>query len=237
MTQLNIQRYARFGGLLYLFIIAAGIFGQVFVRSKLIVSGDSGTTALNILANEFLFRSGVAAELLMLIVDIALAVIFYVILRPINRNLALFAALLRVAMAAISAANLLNQMDALSWLTGTHYLVMELTMIYDFAYHSLKAHTLGYHISLVFFGFYCMFTGWLIYQAPYLPKTLGVLMIIASFSYLTNSFTNILVPELTGYLGIMILLPALVAELSLSLWLIIKGININKWKHPICVTH
>jgi hypothetical protein len=138
MTQLNIQRYARFSGLLYLFIIAAGIFGQVFVRSKLIVSGDSGTTALNILANEFLFRSGVAAELLMLIVDIALAVVFYVILRPINKNLALFCALLRVAMAAISASNLLNQMDALSWLTSTHYLAMEPTMVYDLAYPSVS---------------------------------------------------------------------------------------------------
>jgi len=229
MTQLNIQRYARFSGLLYLFIIAAGIFGQVFVRSKLIVSGDANATAINILANEFLFRSGVAAELLMLIVDIALAVIFYVILRPINKNLALFAASLRIAMAAISAVNLLNQMDVLSWLNGTHYLGLESSMIYDLAYHSLKAHAFGYHISLVFFGFYCMVTGWLIYQASYFPKILGVLMMVASVSYLTNSFTSILAPELTSYLGIMILLPALVAELSLSLWLLFKGVNILKW--------
>ena len=228
-TNRQASQYARLGGVLYLLIIVAGIFAQVFVRSKLIVSGDADATAANIIANELLFRSGVAAELMMLIFDVALALIFYVILRPINKNLALFAAFLRITMSSISAINSLNQMDVLLWLKTPASLAFSPEAINALAYHSLKAHSFGYHIALVFFGFYCMSIGVLIFRSNFLPKVLGILMVIASISYLINSFVSILAPNLASYLGMFILLPALVAELSLALWLTIKGVNMKQY--------
>ncbi len=229
MSDQSVQHSARLAGVLYLFIIFAGIFGQVFVRSALIVSGDPAATVLNISSSELLFRTGIVAELLMLVCDIALAMMFYKLLRPINKDLALFAAFLRIAMSAVSAVNVLNQMDVLLWIQGMPYAAMQAEMINTMAYQALKSHAFGYHISLVFFGFHCFVIGALIYRARYFPKVIGFLLMVASLCYLTNSLVNILAPSLSSYLGIAILLPALVAELSLALWLLFKGVDMHEW--------
>ena len=206
------------------------VFAQVFVRSQLVVSGDASATAANILASEFLFRAGLSAELLMLVCDILLALIFFVLLRPVSFFLALFAASLRLVMAAVSSTNLLNHMDALLWLNGASGLeVLGSTEVHALAYHSLRAHAFGYHLALVFFGFYCVTLGALIVRSEVLPKVLGYLLILAGVCYLTNSFGSILAVEAISKIGPAILLPALVAELSLALWMLTKGINIEKW--------
>ena len=224
------QLYARVGGLLYLIIIVAGIFAEVFVRSRLVVSGDAAATANNILASESLFRFGFFSELIMLACDVAVALIFYVLLKPVNKNLALLAAFFRLVMTAISGINSLNHYSALLILGGADYLtVFETDQLHALALLSLKSHTFGYHISLVFFGFHCLVLGYLIFRSGYLPKVLGILLIIASLGYLTNSFTAILSPEYAKMLFPGILIPAFIAEVSLCLWLIVMGVNVPKW--------
>ena len=226
----SIQSYVRTGGALYLYIIFAGIFAQVFVRSQLIVSGDAASTATNILASELLFRVGFAVELLMLICDIALALIFFIVLKSVSFRIALLAAFLRVAMAAISGVNSLNHMDALLWLNSiTGIESLGIGAVQAMAYHSLMVHAFGYHIALVFFGFYCILLGTLIFRSGFLPKVLGSLMGIAGLCYLVNSFGAILAVDAVMNFGPAILLPALVAELSLASWMLIKGIDIEKW--------
>lgn len=221
------QSYARTGGVLYLFIVAAGLFAQIFVRSKLIVSGDAAATAANILANEQMFRVAFAGEILMLVFDVALALIFYVLLRPVNKNLALFAAFLRLAMAAISGVNALNHFSALIILNGGEFMSgFDASQLNALSYLSLRVHNFGYHIALVFFGFYCLTTGYLIFRSGYLPKILGGLMIIAGAGYLANSFSAIAAPQFSNML---FLLPALVAEVSLALWLTVMGVNVKRW--------
>lgn len=223
--------YARTGGLLYLYIIAAGLFAQVAVRGQLLVPGDATATAENIMASETLFRVGFAGEMLMLMCDVAVAFIFYVLLRPVSRNLALLAALFRLVMAAVSGANGLNHFAALTFLDGAEFLdVFEQSQLHALAYLSMKAHAYGYHISLIFFGFHCFFLGYLLFKATYFPKFLGLFMVVASFSYLINSFTSIISPEHAALISPMILLPALVAEASLALWLIVRGVNMKKWQ-------
>lgn len=221
------QIYARTGGVLYLFIVAAGLFAQIFVRSKLIVSGDAAATAANILANEQMFRMAFAGEILMLVFDVALALIFYVLLRPVNKNLALFAAFLRLAMAAISGVNALNHFSALIILQGGEFMTgFDASQLNALSYLSLRVHNFGYHIALVFFGFYCLTTGYLIFRSGYLPKILGGLMIVAGAGYLANSFSAIAAPQLSN---MAFLLPALVAEVSLALWLTVMGVNVGRW--------
>src|SRR3990172_7781500 len=95
------QTYARIGGLLYLFIIVAAGFGELFVRNRLIVWGDAAATANNILDSETLFRVGLAGEMLTCVCDVALAMILYVLLRPVGRNLALLAAFFRLTFVGI----------------------------------------------------------------------------------------------------------------------------------------
>lgn len=227
----SVQTYARVGGVLYLIIIVAAIFAEVFVRSKLTVSGDASATAANILASEFLFRSGIAAELLVLLCDVALALIFFVLLRPVSKNLALMAAFLRVVMAAISGVNVLNHFDALMWLQASPYAVgIDPALLQTMAYHALKTHAYGFHVALVFFGVYCLILGILIRRSGYLPKILGSLMAVAGVCYLINSFATFLAPDIAGKLGIAILLPPLVAEVSLALWMMIKGVDLQKWR-------
>src|SRR2546425_12342976 len=189
------QIYARIGGILYLYIIVAGTLGELFVRDKLIVSGDATATANNIIASQLLWRISIAGELIMLVCSVALALIFYVLLRPVNKNLALLAVFFNLVELAIDAANKLNLFMALFLLGGADYLkAFEPDQLHALAYLSLRLHEYGFGISLIFFGFVCLILGYLLFRSGYFPKTLGVLMTIAGLSYLTNSFTLLLAP-------------------------------------------
>jgi hypothetical protein len=224
------QIYARTGGILYLYIIVVGIFGELFVRDKLIVSGDATATANNIMASQSLWRISVAGELIMLVCSVALALIFYVLLRPVNKDLALLAVFFNLVELAIDAANKLNLFMALSLLGGADYLkAFEPHQLHALAYLSLKLHEYGFGISLIFFGFVCLILGHLLFRSGYFPKTLGVLMTIAGLSYLTNSFTLILAPTYAAMISPILVL-AFIGETSLCLWLIVKGVNVPKWE-------
>lgn len=228
------QVYARIGGVLYLIIIVAGLFGEAFVRDKLIVSGDATATANNIMASQLLWRIGVAGELIMLVCAVALALIFYVLLKPVSRNLALLAAFFNLVSIALEGANKLNLFAALFLLGRADYLkAFEPHQLHALAYLSLKSYGYGFGISLVFFGCVCLVLGYLIFRSGYLPKILGVLMQIAGLSYLTNSFTLFLAPTYAAMMFPGILVPAFIAETSLCLWLIVKGVNVPKWKKQV----
>src|SRR3989441_830395 len=174
------QIYARIGGILYLYIIVAGTFGELFVRDKLIVSGDATATANNIIASQLLWRISIAGELIMLACAVPLALIFYVLLRPVSKNLALLAVFFNLVELAIDGANKLNLFKALFLLGSADYLkAFEPHQLQALAYLALKSHDYGFGISLVFFGFVCLILGYLLFRSGYFPKTLGVLMTIA----------------------------------------------------------
>ncbi len=224
------QTYARIGGALYLFIIVAALFGE-FVRDTLIVRGDATATANNILGSETLFRVALAGEMLTCVCDIALAMILYVLLKPVSRNLALLAAFNRVAFIAVYAVAKLFEVVALLALGRAGYLkAFDPQQLHALAYASLMLHEFGYWgISIIFFGVTCVLLGYLIYRSGYLPMLVGVLLVIAGLGYLTNSFALILVPAFARSLGPWVVLPALPAELGLALWLLVKGVNLPKW--------
>ncbi len=165
------QVYARIGGVLYLIIIVAGLFGEAFVRDKLIVSGDATATANNIMASQLLWRISVAAELILLVCAVALALIFYVLLRPVSKNLALLAAFFNLVSIALEGASQLSLLAALFLLGGADYLkAFEPHQLQALAYLSLKSHGYGFGISLVFFGCVCLVLGYLIFRSGYLPQ-------------------------------------------------------------------
>ena len=229
-TQLSPQVYARIGGILYLMIIIAGALGEIFIRGKLIVSGDAISTASNIMASQSLWRIGIAGDILMHVFDIPLMLVFYVLLKPVNKNLALFAILFNLIQAAVLVANKLNLLMPLFLLGNAGYLkAFEPTQLYTLSYLFIRAHDYGFGLGLIFFGFACLIYGYLLFRSGYFPRTLGVLMAIAGLSYLTNSFTLILAPTYAAKI-LPVLGLALIGELSLCLWLIAKGVDLPKWE-------
>jgi Domain of unknown function (DUF4386) len=230
-VQISPQIYARIAGVLYLIIIVIGILGEAFVRSRLIVSGDATATAERIRASEFLWRVSIAGEFFLLICAVALALIFYVLLRPVSRDLALLAAFFNLISIALEAAASLHLLATLFPLANANYLkVLDPKQLDALAYLSTRSHEYGFGVSLIFFGCVCLVLGYLIFRSGYLPKVLGVLMQIAGLSYLMNSFALILSPSFANRLFPAVLLPAFVGEASLCLWLLVKGVNVSKWK-------
>ena len=234
ISEIPLHKAARVAGLLYLTLIISGIFAEFFVRSTLIVPGDSSATANNIMASEGVFRASIAGGFIMIICDIALALIFYVLLKPVNKSLSLLAAFFRLTQASILGFNLLNLFFVLQLLSGEGYLTVFSTgQLHSLVLLFLEAHSTGYAIGLVFFGINCFILGYLIFKSGYIPKTLGILLIVASFGYLIDSFANFLLPNYESYENIflpLVFVPAFIAELSLCLWLLVKGIKIPKIK-------
>ena len=223
------QVYARIGGVLYLIIIVIGFCGEFFLRNKLVVSGDVTATANNIMASESLWRAQIAGDLIVLVCAVALTLILYVLLRPVNKNLALLAVFFNIVEFPIEAASKLCLFAALFLSGNADYLkVFEPHQLHALVKISLKLHDYGFAIDLVFFGFACLIYGCLLFRSGYFPRTLGVLMAIAGLSYLTNSFTLILAPTYAATI-LPILVLALIGESSLCLWLMVKGVNVPKW--------
>jgi hypothetical protein len=148
----------------------AALFGEAFVRGSLIVEGDATATANNILGSETLFRAGLAGEMLTCVCDVALAMILYVLLKPVSRNLALLAAFFRLTFVAIYGVAKLFEIAALVVLGRADYLqAFEPRQLHALAYMSLRVHGLGYGVSLLFFGFCCVLVGTLIHKSGYRP--------------------------------------------------------------------
>ena len=231
-SDISRQTAARVAGYGYLAIIVLAIFAEFFVRSTLVVPGNAATTAHNIAANQGLFRLGIAGYLLAAIFDVAVAFALYVFLKPINAGLALLAAWLRLIHATIFALALGNLFNVLHLLGGANYMsAFKTEQLHAQVMLFLDAFDYEWLIGLVFFGLHCMLLGYLIIKSGYIPKLLGVLLIVAAFGYLIDSFAHFLMSSYMDYqeLFLMIVaLPALSAELWLCLWLLIKGSKVQQ---------
>ena len=218
-TTTSPQSYARLGGMFYLLIIAAGIFGELFVRGSLVVSGNPAATAKQILSHETLWRLGIAADLLMHICDVPLMFIFYYLLKPANKNLALLALLFNLIQTAVLVANKINLVNALLQAKSSPAL----------AYSTIQLHEYGFGIGLIFFGCACLLYGYLMYHSGYFPKFLGMFLSIAGLCYLASSFIQLISPATAHQFGAILLLPCFIGELSVCLWLLIKGVNLDRF--------
>jgi hypothetical protein len=224
------RRLARIGGVLYLIIIIAGMHGELFVRGALVVSGNAAATANNIIASRELWRTGIAGDLVMHICDVGLMLIFFWLLRPVSWHLAMLALLFNLVQTCVLVANKLNLLLPLFFLGDAAYLsAFTVEQRQALAYVALRTHDYGFGVGLIFFGMTCIFLGTLIVRSGFLPKFLGLLMQLAGVAYLVNSFTLILYPPLAARLFPFILLPPFIGELSLALWMLVKGVDEQTW--------
>jgi hypothetical protein len=218
---------ARIAGAFYL--INGMTYGYVDgnIHGKFIVDGNAAATAHNILANASLLRMCFAAELISAACYIVVTLLLYDLLKPVDRSISLLAAFFSLMGCAVAILASLFTFTPLIVLGGALYLsVFSAGQLQAMALLSLNLHTVAASICMVFFGYYCILIGYLIFRSTFMPRVIGVLMAIAGLTYQV-----FLSPPLAIYLFSYVVKPAgALGELSLLLWLLIFGVNPQRWK-------
>jgi hypothetical protein len=224
------QVKARIAGVLYLIIIVGGIFAQIFVRDRLVVSGDAAATANNIVAHELLYRLGFAAEVFYLLCGIPLKLFLYDLFKVVNGKLAVVMVLFAAVGAAIQGVILLGHYAPLVFLgKGAYLSVFTPAQLQAAAYVSLRLFDNGYMIALAFFGCFCVTIGYLIVRSSFFPRIIGVLLAIEGTLYLTNSFAHFVSPAVGARVFPFLAMSGL-GEVSFCLCLLVLGVNARRWR-------
>ena len=223
---------ARIAGVFYLLTILTRMFVEIFVRNRLVVPDDAAATATNIMAHEPLFRLGFAGDIIAFASYVALTALFYELFKPVNRSLSLVAVFFGLVASVVQAISSLFHLAPLVLLGGASYLsVFTVEQLQALALVFLRLRAAAYHnIGLVFLGLYCLLVGILTLRSTFLPRILGVLMVLAGLSYVL-----FLSPPLVRSLQPYILVFPAVGQISLTLWLLVMGVNVQRWKEQASV--
>jgi hypothetical protein len=214
---------ARIAGLCYVLMLPTGGVA-IFVRGRFVVKGDAAVTAANILAHEPWFRLAFAGDLLVVAIYILFTALLYDLMKPVNRSVSLLAAFFSLMGCATQAFACLFELAPLVVLGREQYLsVFKVEQLQSLAYLSLKLYSHAYGISLVFFGFYNLVIGYLIFKSTFLPRILGVLMAASSPLGLTFLWP----PFAAKYFRYLLVMD--LGELLLVLWLLVMGVNAERW--------
>lgn len=221
------KKTARIAGLLYLGVVLTGIFSMMYVPSKLIVWDNATTTFNNIVASETLFRIGIIIYLLCYIFFLFLPLVLYKLLTPVNEIYTKIMVILAVISIPIAFLNIQNKLNVLSLINGENYLNV-------FSNEQLQAQVLlylnqydnGYLIASIFFGLWLFPFGYLVFKSGFLPKILGVFLMLGFVGYLVNFLGNSLLADYSSYgISSFVQIPASIGEIGICLWLLIVGIK------------
>jgi hypothetical protein len=221
---------ARLGGLLYLAIILLGAVGEFRVRGNIVVAGDPTATATNLISMEGLWRFGVAAEAFLLVCGIGLGLVLYALLSPVSRPLAVTALLFNLVTIAVEAVAAVALAAALLPLTTVYAGNFTSGEAAGLAMLFVRLHTNAFGFALIFFGVACVIVGYLVHRSRYMPAPIGALMVLSGACYVVNSLAAILAPAISNLLLPVILIPPLIGELSLALWLLLGGVREDRWE-------
>jgi Domain of unknown function (DUF4386) len=220
------QWKARAAGFFWLMTIIAGIFSMVSWE-QLIVRGNAAATIANIEANPSLFRLGSTADLLGVLCYIAVTLFIYELLAPVNRSLSLLAAFFSLTGCAVGAVGCALQIAPLVIVSDAkkYLIVFDPEQLQALAYLFLRWRGQVNSLGLVFFGLHCLLIGVLILKSAFLPRFVGALMLIAGLGWLTFLF-----PPLVESVAVYFMAPGIVGEATLTFWLLLKGVNVERWK-------
>jgi hypothetical protein len=221
----TIQRYARAAGVAMLLSIVFGFLGEAYIPGKFLVRGDAAATAATILAHPTLFRLGFASYFVEGVCDVALCLLFYVVLKPVNRNLALMSAFFgivsmvtyAIAQSSFFAASLVIRDPAMAAsFTADQRNALVLLC--------LRLSAMIATLFLAIYGTASMLRGWLIMRSGYLPKWLGILLLIGGAGFFLRTATYVLAPSFSS---VAFLLPMALAGIPLMGWLLVRGVDMR----------
>ena len=228
LRPVSIQGYARLAAALGILSIIGGAFGEAYVPSTIIVSGDAAATARNLLSSEDLFRWGFAGYLVEAICDAALTMAFWVLLRPVNRNLAMLMVVFRIISTCGFASAEMMYFGALSTVKATGPLgAFDRDQLNALGYMLLMVSGFGQALFTMFYGIASVIFGWLIYRSGYIPRILGVAMATAGVGFVARTVLLVVAPR---YASMVLLAPMILAFLPLTVWLLVKGVDEEKWR-------
>jgi uncharacterized protein DUF4386 len=223
------RRAARLAGFLYLLVIVGGGFAEIGVRQRLLVANDPAATASNILAHEQLFRWGFTADLFQALCIPPLILLLYVLLKGTHRYVAIVAVFFSLIGAAVQSATLLGHFAPLILLKRGAAFGVDPALLQAATYMALQLQGIGYAAGLVFFGGTMFARGYLIVRGPVVPRWIGVFLMIEGVAYWLNSTIDFVAPALAST-ALPILMATGLAEVALCVWLLIAGVNANKWQ-------
>lgn len=225
--KMNPNITARIAGFLYLLMIPLGILGIIYVPTTLIVSGDVVATVNNIMDNELLFRSAIVAALVVQLNQILLVLALYKLLKPTSKNIAVFMVISILVAVPIAMLNELNQFAVLILLSGADYLTaFSPEQLQSLVPMFLDLHEHGIFIAQIFWGIWLFPLGYLVFKSGYLPRIIGILLMIGCFGYMIDAFIFFFNPDLSLTISEF----TFIGELLLPLWLVIKGVNVEEWE-------
>ena len=213
----------RFAGLLYVLVSIPGVFALIYVPSKLIAHADATATATNVAAHETLFRLGIAAELICQTGFIFVALALYDLLKGVNQRRASIMLGLIVVSIPIALLNELNAIAALILVRGADFLsIFEKSQRDALAMLFLNLHGYGFDVAAIFWGLWLFPLGLLVYRSGFLPRILGVLVMLNGFTYPVSSLTSLLLPQYEHIVSRW-MMPLTFGELLFMFWLLIMG--------------
>ncbi len=227
----NIQGYARLAGVLGVLTLIAGGFGEAYVPSEILVSGDPAATVRNVVASESLFRWGFAGYLVEALCDAGLTMAFWVLIRPVHRNLAMGMVVFRIISTCGFAAAMMLWFGALTTLkAATGPAALPADQLDILAYTLLRVSGFGQALFSMFYGVANVIFGALIYRSGYLPRLFGVGFVIMGIAFTVRTFLLVLAP---AYASPLLLVTAGIVFPPFIVWLLVKGVNVEKFRSRV----
>lgn len=223
----SLKKTARLAGLLYFLLVITGVYIIMYVPSQIIVQGDAITTAKNILAKEFLFRTGIITDIISNTIFVFLVLALYRLLKQVNEHQAkLMVVLVVVQIPFVFMMETFN-ITSLMILKGEILQTFELSQRQDLATFFLKINDYGALTLEMFWGLWLLPFGLLVYKSGFIPRIFGILLIIAGIAYMNSSLVSLLFPGFSAFVNQPTLLLVAIGEISITLWLLIKGVKTN----------
>jgi hypothetical protein len=224
-----LRKTARIAGLWYLLMLITAPIGLMYIPSKLFISGNATATASNVMTSELLFRIGIMSNLICQISFIFLVLALYRLFKGVNEKYAKLMVSLVIVAVPIAFLNELTQIATILIYSDADYLkVFEPNQLNGLAMLFLNLHEQGTFIVGIFWGLWLFPFGYLVIKSGFIPKVLGILLIIGCFSYLIDSSVALLIPQQKDFVTNILMLPLAFGELSMILWLLIKGVKTNQ---------
>jgi hypothetical protein len=226
------RRLARIAGLLYLIVGVCGGFAEL-VRAMVYEAGDATTTAANVATHAGLVRASVVADLVAVPAGLFTAMALYLLLKHVHANAARTMVGFLAIAAAMMALNLAHQYQALLLTDAARPGAARGPDSDALVLLLLDLHHHGYLLTQIFFGLWLLPMGYLVYRSGMIPRLIGILLAVGCFGYLVDTFARLAAPDLGAALGPYVVAPAAVAEVSMMLWLLVKGVKAPRPDHPV----